>query len=425
MLRENVVRLRRGLAIRAAGRLRPGVYSFAVGEDEPVLTVRASDAVIDCTDVVLRAGRFGGAYARGVGLRALNCERVEIIGLRTDGFQVGVHVLHSTDVILRNVVCERTRRIPLDDNGEPEPLLLFEKSGWRRYGTGIWVEKSSGGSLIGCTAAGAQNGITLDKATRVLAIGCDCARNSGWGIHLDRAASCRLVGNDCSECGRPGDQLSAGIAINNGCSGNEVVSNDLTRCGIGLLLTGAHNERSDDNLIASNDASGARTAGLYCTHSDRNRLVNNVVRDGPIGIGLVHARDTSLVGNVLEDLGDAGIVVQSGARVIVRGNRAARCRVAVIFRCPDGPGAPPADCRVVGNVLTGNGIAVRFDAGCQASIAGNWESGNKAFLVEGDQGPADAVAGGPPSPPPSPLPLRQAQGSGSGSPSPRGEGDGG
>jgi len=382
VLRENVIRPKRGLAIRSGARLRPGTYSFSVGEDEPALTVRARDAVIDCTDVLLRSGDAGSGSTRGVGLRVLNSERVEVVGLRTDGFQVGVHVLYSSDVTLRNVRCERSRRTPFDGNGEPERLVLYEKSEWRRYGSGIWIEKSSGGSLIGCAAAGAQNGIALDKAARVLVIGCDCAHNSGWGIHLDRAAGCQVVGNGCSDCGRPGDELSAGIAINNGCSGNEMVSNDLARCELGLLLTGAHNERSDDNLIASNDASLARTVGLLCAYSDRNRLVNNAVRGGPIGIRLVHARDTELVGNVLEDLDDAGVVIESGARALLRGNRVARCSSGVVLRGPDGPGAPPVDCLLEDNVLTANDVAVRFDAGCRARLAANWESGNRAFLVE-------------------------------------------
>lgn len=377
-------RPRRGLAIRDSVVLRPGSYSFTVGEDEPVITVRAEDAVIDCSGVVLCGAEEAADGRRGVGIRVIGSSRVRIVGLTTVGFQVGVHVLSSTDVTVEGVSATgtRTKSVNALDPDDPVNWIdLFDKAGWRLYGTGIWFERCQGGTIRDCVATDGQNGITLDKTDDAAVLGCDCSRNAGWGIHLDRASHCRVVSNLCASCARPGDQVqAAGIAINNGCHSNEIVSNDLPGCTHGILLTARYNEQSNGNLIASNDVSGAAHSAIQVAYCDGTRVLANHVRDARSGFYLAHLRGGCIRGNSIACCAQGGIVVDHGSGVEVVDNVVEGCRTGVVQAGSNGASKPPTDCRIAENVLRGNAVGIHLEAGRRTIVGPNRESGNATSL---------------------------------------------
>lgn len=371
---------RRGLTITQTARLQPGSYSFPVGEDEPAIIVRARDVTIDCSGVVLRGVERDRVHHRGVGLRVLSSERVVIRGLATVGFQVGVHVIHSQDVVLEGVCATETRcGGPLS---EAAPFDLYDKAAWRQYGSGIWFERCQGGKVVSCQAGGGQNGITLDKADGVLLLSNDCSGNVGWGIHLDRACRCRLISNKCADCGHAGgDWPGAGIAVNNGCHHNQILSNDLARSAQGLLLTAVRNEQSNDNFIAYNDASHSRLSGFTVAYCDRNVVRCNVGSHASTGFHIERCRHTVLEENVAESNSEAGIAVICGEQTEIHRN-AVNGNAAGIVLGPAGAYPPPSGCRICGNVMHGNGVSLRLDAGVGVVLRDNRITGPGEAILQ-------------------------------------------
>lgn len=384
MRTQVTTRPRRGLSLRESATLRPGTYSFAVGEDEPVVTVRADNAVIDCTGVTLSGTESSSEARRGVGIRIINSRKVRVVGLQTVGFQVGVHVLHSEDVVVEDVSATRTRLKPTNADDPDDPVNwidLFDKAGWRLYGTGIWYERCRGGVVRRCITTGAQNGITLDKTDEAAVLGCDCSQNAGWGVHLDRARQCQVVNNLCADCARPGEEVqAAGIALNNGCHGNEVVSNEMPRCTHGIILTARYNEQSNGNLIASNDVSESSHSAIQCMYCDDTRVLANHVRQARHGLYLGHLRGAAVEGNHIYRCGGAGILIDHGAQVAVRENSVEGCAVGIAQRGQTGHSRPPTDCRIEDNVLQSNSTGIRLEAGRRTHVSGNYDAGNHALL---------------------------------------------
>ncbi len=373
------------MSIRSSVQFRPGTYQFEVGEDEPVITVRADDAVVDCSGVTLRAPTRGRAAFQGVALRVLNSRRVVLRGLEAIGFHVGVHVLHSTDITVESVHASQMRciRPASSDIADGRQWLdVFDKSSWRRYGCGIWVEKSTGGRVIGCTARESQVGITLDKADEVLVLRNDVSRSLGWGIHLDRATGCRVISNICQGCTHPiPESLAAGILINNGCTGNHIHTNDLTRCTHGLLVTAEYNEQSNGNTISHNDASHALTASFEARYCDGNEFCDNHATDSPIGIGLVSCRGPVIRGNSVERCTEAGILVLRGSEGLVEQNALIANPVGVLLCGSNGTARPPTRWRIAGNVLLRNGTGIKIDAGHRTVVEANHSAGNAECLA--------------------------------------------
>jgi parallel beta-helix repeat protein len=383
-VRQRAASPERGMSVRSSTQLRPGTYQFEVGEDEPVITVRADDAVVDCTGVELLAPTRGRAAFQGVALRVLNSRNVVVRGLRAVGFHVGVHVLHSEDVVIEGVdVCQmRCARPGGSDVAEGRQWLdVFDKSAWRRYGCGIWVEKSRGGRVVSCVARESQVGITLDKAEEVLVLRNDASRNLGWGIHLDRATACHLVSNDCHGCTHPIEEsLAAGVLLNNGCHRNHIHTNDLTRCTHGFIVTAEYNEQSNGNLISHNDASHALTSALEARYCDATEITDNHAHDSRVGVRLLSCRGSIVRGNSAERCTEAGVLVLHGSDGLVERNSLIDNPVGVLLSGANGAIRPPTKWTISGNVLLHNGTGIRIDAGHRTLIEANHASGNGECL---------------------------------------------
>lgn len=389
MASSPTVRPRRGLSLRDSTTLSPGTYAFCVGEDEPVITVRADGAVIDCSGVRLCGAESAPDARRGVAIRVINSRRVRIVGLAAMGFQVGVHVLNSTEVVIDGVAVTGTRHKGVNEEDPDDPVNwidLFDKAGWRQYGTGIWIERCQGATIRDCRVTDAQNGITLDKTDEAAVLNNDCSRNAGWGIHLDRASRCTVVSNRCGECARPGDQvLAAGIAINNGCHRNDIVSNEIPGCTYGIVLTARYNEQSNGNLIASNDIQGSVQAAIEVAYCDDTRIMANRVRGARYGLYLDHLRRATVQGNTISECTIAGVLVSHGVGVELVENAVQGCPRGIHQVGSGLQGRPPTDCRIEGNVLQANGTAIVLDSGWRTRVLRNYDAGNGSFVYVADE----------------------------------------
>lgn len=368
---RRAVRPERGLSLRASTRLEPGRYPFEVGEDEPVITVRADDAVIDCEGVILEAPGRGRMAWQGVALRILSSHRVVVRGLRATRFHVGIHVLHSEDVVIEDVDVSDMR--PGGVDGDPASLAdPFDKASWRRAGCGVWVEKSRGGALVRCQASRSYGGIALDKAEGTTVLRCDVRDSVAWGLHLDRAVDCHVVSCAAARCGRPSSGgAAAGLFLNNGSHGNRIHSNDLRECATGVLIASERNEQSNDNVVSLNDVSRARVAGLEARCSDRTAFLDNHAFDCATGVLLRNCRESVVSGNSIERSLETGIAALHGQGGAIVANSLVANPVGVRV-ASDEPGLrPPADWRVGDNLLLANGAAIVLESALRSVLAGN------------------------------------------------------
>jgi parallel beta-helix repeat protein len=165
------------------------------------------------------------------------------------------------------------------------------------------------------------------------------------------------------------DDRFGGVALGSGAGVTATAGNQVDRnlvsgspCGDGLKLNTGQANRFADNRV-ENSATGI---DLCCgTANDANVVVDNVVA-GTTGFGVLvfDSGQDRIAGNVLTDIGDAGIqVIGAGSATSLTDNTITRVRfagigvAACLDECGDVP-AVPTGVRIVGNALaaTGDGI---------------------------------------------------------------------
>ncbi|MBL8801409.1 MAG: right-handed parallel beta-helix repeat-containing protein [Planctomycetes bacterium] len=362
-------------ALRVSGsvRIAPGAHvrKPSAVPDSPVRAVvyaRAlRNAVIDLRGVSLASDTAGETLdrARDCGLLLIDCENVTVRGGELRGFKLGLFARNCKGLVIEGLRVESgfSQRLastavaadPVDELNRRDNEL----SEWlSNYGAAIALVGCDGARVRTSRARHAQNGLLLERSSRVQVYDNDFSFLSGWGIALYRSSECVIARNRCDACVRgyangssaggrgSAGQGSAGILLTERCSDNVLAHNFARGCGDGISLfagldlvqgrASSRGERApsgcDRNLLYANDVSRAARNGLELDFSRENRVIENTADacqqhglaasycerltivensfDGARGSGvaLAHCQDAWIARNVIERCG-AGLDV--------------------------------------------------------------------------------------------------------------------
>lgn len=324
--------------------------------DEPIIDANG-DGVVHITGLGIRVeceGRLVGnalgtdpdRYS-GVGI-VVSGQRAELVGARVSGFKVGILVDQAFAARVESVDVSDNFRQRLGSTWEREDPSDWlwphanDAGEWiANYGAGLCVRDARDVQIVRLFARDVQNGIVLDRATRVRVWDCDASYLSGWGCALWRSADCGITGNRFDHCVRGyahgrynRGQDSAGVLLFEQCSSNRILGNSITHGGDGVFAfagrealgeveppTGPNGAAfdhegvgNDDNIVRFNDLSFAAAHGLELTFSFGNLIEGNLFEGNAIcGAWLGYSRDTSMVGNRFVANGANGYGSERGA----------------------------------------------------------------------------------------------------------------
>jgi len=300
--------------------------------------------LIDCENITVRGGELRGFK---LGLLARNCKGLVIEGLRVES---GFAPRLASTALAADPADELNRR----DNEQGEWLS--------NYGAAIALVGCDGARVRTSRARHAQNGLVLERSSRVQVYDNDFSFLSGWGIALYRSSECVLARNRCDVCvrgysigssvggGGSGGQGSAGILLTERCSDNVLAHNFARGCGDGISLfagldlvqgrASSRGERApsgcDRNLLYANDVSRAARNGLELDYSRENRVIENTADEcQQHGLAASYCERLTIVENSFEGARGSGLALAHCQEAWIARNVIERCGAGLdVSWCP-------------------------------------------------------------------------------------------
>lgn len=265
--------------------------------DPSIDDVVFEDFEVDGTDQVMPSGGYTATMTKGIFIEKMRRITMRNLHIHDTG-ATGLGIDHVTGVI-ENVWAVRCGRLNdgtgpggsgigigtgwLDEHYEPLTISNCHTEGCGRFG--IFVESQTGGiypsgiTITGCTARGNKDGIG-DAGTRgTIITGCHVYGNTRSGIAVD---------NGTFSAARPG-------------IGTQIVHNDVTGNGVGVMLYGALDGALDQTLVSGNNIQDNTGNGVELlvnprTISDLARYVkvadNDIHGNGKNGVALTRLTGT-------------------------------------------------------------------------------------------------------------------------------------
>jgi parallel beta-helix repeat protein len=396
---------RPGTQVQGEVRVCPGRYRIADKNEQGVIIAAASGTRIDLTGVVLESGDSVPSRFVGVGITSRGVDAVTITGGAIHGYRYGVrleggrtHRISGVDLSgSRNQSARSTPARPQ----AADQLNLVRPDTFERYGGGLLLRRTTGTSVTGITARGAQNGIALLEVRDSYIADNDLSTNSGWGIHLWRSSRNVIARNRADHTRRCESQVpaadcgAAAVLLRDASDSNTIIDNDLSASSLGLLLAGERRGigPSVGNLVYRNDASSALRTAFASTFGWSNIFLDNRADSSAIGFRLDHSGGSTVRGNTIIGARTAGIVSDHGSDNSIIGNVLIGGSVGIRVAAPEQPGDSSRRYRIDDNVLSRLGQGIVLERTTRAQVRGNIFDGLEDGLVVDGAGHASEVTG--------------------------------
>ena len=388
---------RAGTQVQGEVRVCPGRYRIADKSEQGVIIAAASGTHIDLNGVVLESGDSVPSRFVGVGISSRGVDAVTITGGSIHGYRYGVrleggrfHRVTGADVSgSRNQGVRSTPARP----DSADQLNLIRPDTFERYGGGILLQRTSGTSITGITARGAQNGIALLEVRDSYIADNDVAVNNGWGIHLWRSSRNIIVRNHADHTRRCESQVpaadcgAAAILLRDGSDSNTIADNDLTASSQGVLLAGERRvtRPSVGNLVYRNDASSALRTAFASTFGWSNTFLENRADSAAVGFRLDHSGGSTIRGNTIIGTRTAGIVSEHGSDNAILANVLIGGTIGIRVAAPEQPGDPSRRYRIDDNMLSRLEQGIVIQRTTRAQLRGNIFDGvGDGLVIDGD-----------------------------------------
>ena len=383
---------RAGTQVQGEVRICPGRYRIADPAERGVIIAASSGTRIDLTGVVLESGDSVPARFSGVGIASDDVDGVSILNGTVRGYRYGIrleggrgHRVSGSDVSGSRAQSLRSTAEAPDgadrlDPARPDVFLA--------YGGGILLRQTTGASVTGIVARGAQNGIALFEARESYLADNDVSGNSGWGIHLWLSSRNVVTRNQAHHTLRcPSSNCGAAASLlREGSDSNIVADNDLTTSSVGLLITGQAplTRASVGNLIHRNDASRALGSGFVATFGWSITFLENRADSLVHGFRLDHVNGSTLRGNTVIAARGAAILAEHGRDNSIESNVLVDARVGIVVAAPRRAGARSSGYRIDDNVIGSAEQGLVLQATTGSRVRGNLFDGvGDGLLVDG------------------------------------------
>jgi parallel beta-helix repeat protein len=386
-------------------RVCPGRYRIADPKEQGIIVAAASGTRIDLTGVTLESGDSVPARFVGAGITSRGVDAVTIVGGSVHGFRYGIRLeggkSHRISAVNLSGSRDRAARTPGPRPVATDQLDLTQPDSFERYGGGILLRRTTGVTVSGITARGAQNGVTLLETRDSYIADNDLTMNNGWAIHLWRSSRNVITRNRAHHTRRCESHVpatdcgAAAVLLHDGSDSNTVVDNDLTASSLGLLLAGERRgvRPSVGNLVYRNDASAALQTGFTVAFGWSNTFLQNRADSSAVGFRLNHAGGCTIQGNTIIGVRTAGIVSDHGSDNTILANVLISGPVGIRIGAPEPSGDPSRRYRIDDNVLTRLQQGIVIQRTTRAQVRGNVFDGvGDGLVIDGD-GHASEVTG--------------------------------
>jgi len=287
-----------GMVISGDTTFRAGAYAVPAADlDHPAIVIRASNATIDFTGVMLEGARRGADPDTFTGVAVLvdGGENVTLRNLTASGYKVGILARHSKRLRVTGADLSYNWKPRLYSLVEHESLVDWlsyhhnEHDEWLAGGAGIYIADSDEPEVDRTTIVQGQNGLMLVRSNGGRVWNNTFSFLSGVGIGLYRSDANRIMHNRVDWCVRGYShtfynrgQDSAGILVYEQSSRNVIAFNSVTHGGDGLFLWAGQSTMdtgqggANDNVVYANDFSFAPANGIEATFS-RNVFYENLI----------------------------------------------------------------------------------------------------------------------------------------------------
>jgi parallel beta-helix repeat protein len=394
--------VRAGTQVQGDVRICPGRYRIPDPAERGVVIAAASGTRIDLSGVTLESGDSVPGRFVGVGIASRGVDAVTVLGGVVRGYRYGVrieggrnHRIGGIDVSgsRRQVLRSTEERTDTTDRLDPARAEVFDV-----YGGGVLLRGTSGGSVTGIIARGAQNGLALVDAAGAYVAENDVSDNTGWGIQLFRASHNTIVRNQAARTRRcpalDADCGAAAVLVREGSDSNTIADNDLTYSSIGVLVTGVALTRpSVGNLVYRNDASLATVAAFAARGTWGVVFLDNRADSASVGFELTRVSGSTVRGNTVIGAHRAAIEVRHGGDTSIEANALLGAPVGIRVTTPDSGAAPSRAFRIDDNILAGVGQGIVLSGVAASRVRGNVFDGVGDGLVVDGAGHATEVSG--------------------------------
>ena len=402
--RAPCIRLTRaGTQVQGDVRVCPGTYRIADPGERGVLIAAASGTRIDLAGVTLESGDSVPERYAGIGVASRGVDGVTVLGGIVRGYRYGVRIEGGRNHRLGGIDVSGSRRQALRSTAErtdtSDRLDHAHPEVFGQYGGGILLRGTTGTSVTGIIAHGAQNGIGLVETSATYVADNDLSDNSGWAIHLFRSSHNTLVRNRASRtrrCPAPGGGCgAAAVLVREASDSNLIADNVLTGSSVGVMVTGARPLRrpSTGNLIYRNDASFASGAAFAAQATWGVSFVENRADSVTTGFELVRLVGGTVRGNTVIGARRAGIEAVHGGDTGVEANILLGAPVGIRITSADSGVAPSRGFRIDDNMLNGVEQGVVLRGVIDSRVRGNVFDGVGDGLVVDGVGHGTEVSG--------------------------------
>lgn len=345
------------LAVTCDGNLGFGIRLNASSGIEVAACVLNGSAVGISTESVLSAGLLDSNSISNCseGVRATSTSGLRLFMNEVTGCGLGVRLMNSTGMVMTanalvgcglyiesdSVACWNSHVIDSHNsvNGRTLAYVVGESEVVLSPLTGqaVLVEcdgvTASALGLSNCTA-----GVLAGFSSRVRVTGCNLSDNM-IGAEFVECNDCEVRSNLVRDCLVDGVRLRA-------CGGSTVDDNDVSRCGVGIIVRDA-SVSSAPNRILDNNVSENQD-GIVLNGSPGAEVERNVLLDN-LGCGVVvQVADGAMIrNNTCNGSGDAAVAIWGSAGCVVANNTCFLNRGGICFYDALG-------CNVSGNLLFGS-----------------------------------------------------------------------
>jgi parallel beta-helix repeat protein len=388
---------RAGIQVQGEVRVCPGRYRIADKNEQGVIIAAASGTRIDLTGVVLESGDSVPSRFIGAGVTSRGVDAVTVTGGAIHGYRYGIrleggraHRVAGTD--LSGSRRQAVRSTPARPDAADQ-LNIHRADSFERYGGGLLLQRTTGTSVTGITARGAQNGIALLEVRDSYIADNDVAMNNGWGIHLWRSSHNIITRNRADHTRRCESQVpaadcgAAALLLRDASDSNTIVDNDLSASSLGLLLTSQRRvtRPSVGNLVYRNDASAALRTAFAATLCWSNTFLNNRADSGGVGFRLNRCGGSTVQGNTIIGARTAGIISDHGSDNSILANVIIGGPIGIQVAAPEEGGEPSRRYRIDDNVLSRLERALVVQRTTLAQVRGNVFDGvGVGLIIDGD-----------------------------------------
>jgi len=230
----------------------------------------------------------------------VNCSEFIVEDQDISNAVVGIHIIHSIDVTVRNctltmnnskgIITQFSRNITIIENNCSGNKVI-----------GIDVLDSQNCQIINNTCSNnGQSGIRLVRTMYLDLSGNTCDLNTFYGIFLSNSELNNLTQNTCSNNSDYGIYLLSSEL-------NSVFINEANgNLDYGVKIDG---DFSDENSVENNTFSMNQIGGIVVDRGSENRIINNTCDQGSRGIFIDDAAGTYIINNTCQDNELLGILL--------------------------------------------------------------------------------------------------------------------